>query len=113
MRCLAPYRLPTEAEVALLVLVDRDEEDDSELELEEDDLGVLHLREPILETEDLLAEQLQLSVPMKPLCRKECAGLCSTCGADLNADSCACRPHVDPRWAALGALRSGEDGSES
>jgi uncharacterized protein len=35
-------------------------------------------------------EQIYLELPMKPVCREACRGLCPTCGADLNAGSCAC-----------------------
>ncbi len=60
-----------------------------------------------LETDPLLLEQLQLNVPMKPLCRPDCQGLCPTCGADRNEDACSCEERsADPRWAALAALKS-------
>jgi DUF177 domain-containing protein len=54
---------------------------------------------------------VSLSVPDQILCRLDCAGLCPVCGKDLNVE-----PHehgeaaVDPRWAALEALRSDSDG---
>ena len=51
-------------------------------------------------------EAVVLALPLAPLCRPDCAGLCPTCGADLNAGECSCpRGEVDPRWAALDALR--------
>ncbi len=60
------------------------------------------------ETVDLEAvarEAILLDLPLAPLCREECAGLCLTCGADLNDGACPCAPQaVDPRWSALGAL---------
>ncbi len=44
-------------------------------------------------------------LPVVPLCRLECLGLCATCGVDRNETSCECRPdEPDPRWAALGSL---------
>ena len=57
--------------------------------------------------------QQQLNIPMKPLCRPDCKGLCAQCGADLNLGACACTPpKSDPRWAALSALRGdGHDGA--
>lgn len=43
-----------------------------------------------------------LAIPDDVLCRDDCAGLCATCGADLNESACACDTTVrDPRWAAL------------
>jgi uncharacterized protein len=43
-----------------------------------------------------------LELPMSPLCRPDCAGLCPRCGADLNEGPCDCPPEpADPRWSAL------------
>jgi hypothetical protein len=71
-----------------------------------DGVGVLHLDEEVLDTEPLLVEQLHLAVPMKPVCRPDCKGLCPHCGADRNRGECDCREtDVDPRWAALAKLR--------
>jgi uncharacterized protein len=48
-----------------------------------------------------------LELPLAPLCRDDCAGLCAECGADLNAGPCGCRrPGRDPRFDALDVLRS-------
>jgi uncharacterized protein len=106
-RCLAPIVVPTEADVELMILVDRNPEAESEHALHEQDLGQLTIPEEILETDPILIEQLQLNVPMKPLCRADCRGLCPDCGADLNAGACSCaETRVDPRWESLAALKS-------
>jgi uncharacterized protein len=53
-------------------------------------------------------EAILLDLPLAPLCRADCAGLCPICGADLNEGTCSCVPEVaDPRWAALDALSFG------
>ncbi len=45
---------------------------------------------------------LLLELPMKPLCRPDCAGLCPKCGANLNAGPCSCKPDApDSPWSAL------------
>jgi len=50
-------------------------------------------------------DTLLLDLPVAPLCRDDCAGLCGTCGADLNLTTCDCDPNPpDPRWDALRAL---------
>ena len=47
-----------------------------------------------------------MAVPMKPLCREDCQGLCPECGKDLNLGPCAgAHETVDPRWEALRALK--------
>ena len=57
--------------------------------------------------EDVLREQVLLAVPLKAICRQDCKGLCSQCGANLNAAQCSCaEPVEDPRWAALKEIRS-------
>ena len=53
------------------------------------------------------ARRLLLELPLAPLCRQDCAGLCPTCGADLQprARAAATPRSADPRWAALDVLR--------
>jgi large subunit ribosomal protein L32 len=57
-------------------------------QLEEDDLGVVRVTGDEVSTEPLVAEQVVLNLPMKPLCKPDCAGLCASCGADLNVEPC-------------------------
>jgi uncharacterized protein len=57
--------------------------------------------------EDVLREQVLLSLPAKALCRADCKGLCPSCGRNLNTETCSCEPvKADPRWSALSDLRS-------
>jgi uncharacterized protein len=106
-RCLKPIVEPTESDIELLVLVERHPEAGGEHGLQERDLGTLFVQDEVLETDPILIEQLQLNVPMKPLCRADCKGLCPECGADLNEGACSCgETTTDPRWAALAALKS-------
>ena len=59
-----------------------------------------------LDLEPMARDAVLLELPLVPLCREGCRGLCPTCGADLNLGDCDCEPAVsDPRWAALDALR--------
>ncbi len=109
-RCLKDFRETTNSEVELMILVDGARAgagERGEHELHENDLGVLHVGEEFLDTDPILLEQLQLNVPMKPLCRPDCAGLCPGCGADRNAaEACTCTESSgDPRWAGLAVLR--------
>jgi uncharacterized protein len=53
----------------------------------------------------LVREAVLLELPLAPLCRADCAGLCPECGADRNQGPCGCGPRRDPRWASLDALR--------
>jgi uncharacterized protein len=112
-RCLKPIVEPVASNVELMILVERPQESGGDHELHEKDLGVLYLAEEVLETDPILIEQLQLNVPMKPLCRPDCQGLCPVCGADRNAGACSCaEASTDPRWASLAALKSKLTGEE-
>ena len=58
-----------------------------------------------IDLEPILRELVILSTPMRVLCRTDCAGICSSCGKDLNEGACDCEPEdIDPRMAALQSL---------
>jgi uncharacterized protein len=53
----------------------------------------------------LVRDAVVLELPLAPLCREDCKGLCAWCGADLNEADCGCVAPRDPRWANLDVLR--------
>jgi uncharacterized protein len=56
----------------------------------------------ILDLSEAVRQSSLLAMPMKPLCRVDCAGLCTECGQDLNEGECDCaKQNIDPRWAKL------------
>lgn len=57
------------------------------LGFEDDDVGYA-LDGDTVDLEPVLRDALLLEVPLRPLCRDDCLGICATCGADLNTDSC-------------------------
>jgi uncharacterized protein len=62
----------------------------------------------IVDLTEAVRQYAALAVPMKPLCRANCAGLCPTCGRNLNEGDCGCpQQPADPRWAALNKLAAG------
>jgi uncharacterized protein len=70
-------------------------------------------RGPEIELGPFFAELVSLSLPVQPLCRQDCAGLCSRCGADLNLGPCGCaETHGNSPFAVLQTLRSGRSGGE-
>jgi uncharacterized protein len=59
----------------------------------------------IIDLTEAVRQYTLLAVPMKPLCRAGCAGICPTCGKNLNRGTCACPPlEGDARWAELRKL---------
>ncbi len=80
------------------------EGDDIALTYDELDIGFY--REDQLDLSAVVSEQIVLEIPMKPICREDCKGLCDVCGADLNVSSCSCEHEtVDPRLAGLAELK--------
>jgi len=64
----------------------------------------------VLDLTEAIHQYIALATPMKPLCREDCAGMCSTCGHNLNQGPCGCLPQeVDPRWSGLDKLTLGNN----
>jgi uncharacterized protein len=107
-RCLTPVESIVDEEIELAIQVGSAEPMLGEHELTASDLKTLFLDDDILDTTPILMEQLQLNIPMKPLCREDCAGLCPRCGVDRNTERCSCEEsEIDPRWQALERWRRG------
>jgi len=66
-----------------------------------DDVVVLDLHEHIVDLEPVIHETVVVNTPMIVLCGESCRGLCPTCGANWNHESCQCSQDADPRWDAL------------
>jgi len=105
-RCLAPLTTAVEGEIELAIETSGSEPLLGEHELSDSDLETLYVEGGELDTTPILMEQLQFNIPMKPLCREDCAGLCPQCGADRNLASCACPAEIDPRWQTLAQWRN-------
>jgi uncharacterized protein len=63
---------------------------EGEVELMEEDLNLDFMDGVLLDSDQILKEQLILHVPMKTLCSPECKGLCPVCGCNLNISTCSC-----------------------
>ena len=75
---------------------------EEERELQADDLEYAYYEEDTIDLDGVVFEQLLLQIPIKPLCKESCRGLCPHCGINRNEASCSCegRP-FDERLAAL------------
>jgi uncharacterized protein len=105
-RCLEPFEVPVDARFELrYVPQSQSAAGGEEHEIREDDLTTSYYREGMLDAIDMLREQFQLALPMKPLCAEACRGLCAECGTNLNRAECSCKPTwEDPRLAPLKGL---------
>jgi uncharacterized protein len=102
-RCLDPYTLTVEPQVDARFVpspAGRGEEH----ELAGDDLETDMYDNGVLDLNALIETETSLGLPMKPLCRQDCRGLCAVCGGNRNAADCTCEEQApDPRWAPLKA----------
>ena len=107
-RCLEPFSVPVDAPFDLLFLPIAENTGDEEQEVAEDDVGVSYYRDDAIDLGDVMREQFFLALPMKPLCREDCRGLCPVCGSNRNREPCECQGGwVDPRMAPLKKLLEG------
>lgn len=59
-----------------------------------------------IDIDTLIRDAVAAAVPLQPLCRPDCAGLCPTCGADRNVAPCDGHPDQhDARWGPLADLQ--------
>jgi uncharacterized protein len=102
-RCLASYEATVDAAVDTR-LVPAPTARGEERELGADDLETDVYDRDQIDLNALIETETTLGLPMKPLCREGCRGLCPSCGASRNAGPCGCVPAVDPRWSPLKGL---------
>ena len=114
-RCLTPFTKPVDTEVDLTYVPDRPAAGtaakdkahpaEEEVELLDEDLNTSYYQDHVLDLGEMLREQFYLALPMRPLCRPDCLGLCPICGKDRNVEPCQCQVEwVDPRLEPLKAL---------
>ncbi len=104
-RCLEPFPVSVRAGVDVRVIPRPATSD--RLELASDDLDVDFYEKDELNLSALVEAETMLALPMKPLCRDDCRGLCPVCGGNRNAVACACGERApDPRLAVLRDLAS-------
>ncbi len=103
-RCLEP--VASSVDVSFRELY---ENDDPAIRAEaEDDRRFLN--GDLLDLEPALRDAMVLALPLAPLCRSDCEGLCPECGVRLDEAGPAHDhgPGIDPRWARLRQLDIGE-----
>lgn len=75
-------------------------------ELSRDSVDIHYYTGGEIDISALVQEQLALALPMRPLCKEDCKGLCPECGANLNMGDCGCQKGpVDLRFTALKKLK--------
>jgi uncharacterized protein len=101
----ACHRCLEDAAIELAIEAEEYQADDPE-SAEDEVCEYYHPAEGQLDTDLWASNAVVLSLPTRILCRVDCAGLCPTCGANLNEGPCGCtHERTDHRWAALAELR--------
>jgi uncharacterized protein len=101
-RCLEPARLPLRIPVAVS-FVSKEEGDAGDDDEDDDDLDVAHFDGDEINIGPQLREQLLLTMPINPVCRETCAGLCPVCGGNRNQVPCDCVARQEIPKTSLGA----------
>ncbi len=107
-RCLAPFPFLAETNVSAR-FIPKPKSDDLEMErqmLEEEIDAEFYLHSKVNLTTSV-RDAILLTLPMMQLCKKECQGLCSECGQNLNESQCKCGDNaaIDPRFEKLKQLK--------
>ena len=89
-RCLVPVRVNVEGPCYRIFRPGPMGRPESERELGEDDLALTPFDGGRIDMGEIALEQIYLAVPLKPLCKDGCRGLCPHCGAERNSGPCGC-----------------------
>jgi len=105
-RCLEEYSVPLDLHFDLIYTTAPEGPMRKESRVEEESITLTHYNGLRVDLEALLREQIYLGLPLKPLCRPDCHGLCPRCGTNLNHGTCGCpkERNDDPRFLALKKL---------
>ena len=102
IRCLEEVRLPVDTSFGELFTYPENRV------AEEDEEDVRVVEEDLIDLGPVIRDAVVLALPFQPVCREDCPGLCSECGARLEEDPGHRHETADPRWAALeGILTDG------
>ncbi len=105
-RCLAPIPYHSDESFDLIFRPSGVDAESGERAITEAETEIGYYEKEGLRLEDVVREQVLLSLPDRSLCQPACKGLCPHCGENRNETSCTCESKSsDPRWSALAALR--------
>jgi len=106
-RCLEAYVQPLKPDFTLVVSSSSAPSDKlKDVELSEEDFMAASEHESEVDLQELVMEQIFLSLPIGLLCGEDCLGLCPDCGVNLNKNKCNCQKHSGhPAFSKLKALK--------
>jgi uncharacterized protein len=105
-RCVEPVATTLQGDYDLLFRPTGVDGGSSERSISAPETEIGDYQKDSLLLEDVLREQVLLSLPVRTLCKPDCKGLCPRCGQNRNNQACTCdMGPSDPRWDALAGLR--------
>ena len=105
-RCVEPVEIPLAADFDLIFRPAGADSEAPERSITAPETEIGYYQKDSLLLEDVLREQVLLSLPVRTLCKPDCKGLCPRCGQNRNSQPCSCEAGPsDPRWEALSGLR--------
>ena len=87
-RCLEKFDFPVRGSFRYELVPAETLREEEETELTPDDFDAGVYRDEVIDLDPIVAEQIILQIPVKPLCRESCRGLCLVCGGNLNVHEC-------------------------
>lgn len=108
-RCLVPFVTWLDVRVEDVFLPSVDIVTGAKLRYEagDDDADIHSIDgQHVLDLNDALRQYRLAAVPLAPICREECKGICPECGNNRNDSGCSCERYQDARWAQLRELLS-------
>jgi len=89
-RCLDEFRLPLSLNMAIKLTPKSELPCSSEMELHSEDLDVYYYEGDEIDIDPFVYEEVMLNIPVRPLCKEECKGICGNCGKNRNTEPCNC-----------------------
>jgi uncharacterized protein len=100
-RCLVTFDVPLVQDFFLTLVADKSPEKGTS-HGEDEEAALFPCAEGRADLVEMVSEQIYLNLPLKPVCREDCKGLCPVCGASRNVTDCDCRTEdLDPRLTPL------------
>lgn len=105
-RCLEPLTQDVNREFDLLYRPQGADAGRDEMSVTDAEAEISYYEGEGILLDDVVREQILLTLPLKVTCREDCKGLCPHCGKNLNQEKCSCAVmQEEPRWAALKEIR--------
>jgi uncharacterized protein len=102
-RCLENVILSVNPEFSFCLSPAHSQEFSPEVELQREDLDIAFYSDDAIDISQIIQNQIVLSLPLNPVCKEECKGLCPQCGMNKNHETCECSGEalINPKMAIL------------